>query len=398
MSLKIRLKSGENRRYIALIFLMSIFSLLRIYRNSIQYSSDQQGGIWNIMAALFVILGIVALFQNRTVSRGVFSTLLLYSTLIWVHEIIHFTGISTNNLYYLITAPYFVFVMYVFYHNYVEDKESVTWIIRFSFIIIFGMLIYSFLRLRRGTLDDLLLADVYYLLCLLPLLMMYEKNGLVKIAATIGTGLLIVISEKRAALIAYGLFVFIQYVIADKSIEGHKKLRRSIALIVVIIGTYFGYRYLLSTIGSRLLFRMSMLAETGGSGRARMYLAIWNAFRESNIIEKLFGHGRGTIALIPGVNHSAAHSDFLHILYVYGVIPFILFCLFYLQLFLEWRKMKKYAYPNASLYLGGFIICLMLSLFSTFCVSFGYVTCGAAFLGIILSDWNKYKNSREIIK
>jgi len=228
---------------------------------------------------------------------------------------------------------------------------------------------------------------------LLPLLLMYEKNGIIKIAATVGTGLLIVISEKRVALIAYGLFVFIQYVIADRSIEGRKKIRRSIALILVITGTYFGYRYLLSTIGSRLLFRMSMLAETGGAGRSRIYLAIWNAFCESSITEQLFGHGRGTIALIPGVNHSAAHSDFLHILYVYGVVPFILFCLLYLQLFLEWRKMKKKAYPNASLYLGGYMICLMLSLFSTFCVSFGYVTCGAAFLGIVLADWNQYKSS-----
>lgn len=393
MNLKIRFGKSENRRFVFLILLMSLFSLMRIYRNSIQFNSSQQGGIWNIMAVLFVVVGITALFQNRKIPGGVFATLLLYAVVVWVHEIIHFSGFSANNLYYFITAPYFVFVLYTFFHSYTEKKDSVIWIIRFSFIAISVMLVYSFLRFRRGTLDDLLLADVYYLLCLLPMLMLYEKNEMVKVVATIGTGLLIVISEKRAALIAFALFVFIQYVLGDKSIKKNKKTRRTIALLGVIIGTYFGYRYLLNTVGSRMLFRMSMLAETGGAGRSRMYLAIWEAFRESSIVEKLLGHGRGTIALIPGVNHSAAHSDFLHILYVYGVLPFVLFCLFYFRLFIEWHKMKRSAYPYASLYLGGLTICLMLSLFSTFCVSFGYVTCGAAFLGIILADWNQYRST-----
>lgn len=260
-------------------------------------------------------------------------------------------------------------------------------------MIVFILLVYSFISFRNGTLEDLLLADVYYLLCLLPMLILYEKRGVIKIAAIIATGLLIVLSEKRAALIGFAIFVFFFYVLGDNSHNLKVRIRRTIALIVVIAASVWGYQYIYRTVGSRLIFRMSMLVDTGGAGRTRIYAAIWKAFLNSNVFEMICGHGRGSIGLIPEVNHTSAHSDFLHILYVYGIIPFLLLCVFYIQLFFLWFEMRRKKYPQANLYIGGVFICFMLSLFSTFCSSFGYVTCGAAFLGVILGDWRDYKLS-----
>lgn len=391
-------RSNESGAVIFLILLMTVFSLLRIYRNSILFNSGEQGGIWNIIAGVFVIIGIFAILKKRMISKNVFFVLLLYSMLIWVHEFIHFSGFTVNNIYYFITAPYFVFVMFAFYYFHGESKHAVIWIIRISYIAVFSMLVYSFIRFRRGTLEDLLLADVYYPLCLLPILFLFEKKGIVKILATIGTGILIIISEKRAALIGFTVFVLCQYVFSDKNVTRRDKIKKASAIILILATSFYGYLILLNTIGSRLIFRMSMLVDTGGAGRSRIYSAIIKAFFQSSIIEQLIGHGRGSIALIPNVNHTSAHSDFLHILYVYGLLPFVLFLMFYVQLFLEWVKMKKSHYPYSSLFFGGYCICLLLSMFSTFCVSFGYVTCGAAFMGLILSDWRKYQLMEDASK
>lgn len=398
--MQIRIKTGDNegRRYVAIFILMAIFSLLRIYRNSIQFSSDQQGGIWNIIAVVIVAIGLFTTLNRRVLSRGIITTTFLYSFLIWIHEILHMNDISLSTVYYFIVAPYFVFVILAFYNLYSDKSNSIIWIVRIVFIAVFIMLMYSILNYRRGTLANLLLADVYYLLCLLPILLFYEKNELLKLIAIVAVGLLIVISEKRAALLAYVFFVFCQYVLGDKNNERGHKIKRAIAFITLIVLCILGYNYIINSMGSRMAYRMSVLIESGGSGRATLYAAIWDEFKDSSFLEIVFGHGRGSISMISGVAHAAAHSDFLHILYVYGVFPFFLFVLFYIKLFLEWHKMKVSAYPNVNIYLGGLGICLMLSLFSTFCVSFGYVTCGAAFLGIFLADWQNFNNQKRAVQ
>jgi hypothetical protein len=385
-----RVKKSGASYYLALIAVLIVFSIARIYRNSININSLQQGGIWNVLAAALVLIGLFS-FVRLPRKPQAFVPMMVYAVWVWCADLLHAGDLSVYTLYYAITAPYFAFVAFAFYVACPAPSKSVVWVNRMAFFSIAAILFYVLFHLRSGTLEDLLLADVYYALCFLPLLLMYEPKLLVQLAAILATALLLVLSEKRAGLIGFLAFLFCQYMMGQKNEHVRQKLRRPVVLALVLGLCFLGYAYIRADIGSRLLFRMGKLVETGGAGRSRIYLAIWQAFLESPLKEQFFGHGRGSILFVPGVFHASAHSDFFHVLYVYGILPFLLFCSIYFFLFLEWKEMKRWNYPRANLFLGGMLLSGLLSMFSTFCVAFGYVTCGAAFWGVALADWHKFK-------
>ena len=376
--------------YWALILVLTVFSLARIYRNSINVNSLQQGGIWNVLAAALVLIGLFSFLRLPRKPR-VFVPMMIYAVWACCADLVHAGDLNVNTLYYAITAPYFAFVAFAFYVACPLPSKSVVWANRIAFFSISAILLYVLFHLRSGALDDLLLADVYYALCCLPLLLMFEPKSSVQLAAILLTALLLVLSEKRTGLIGFLAFLFCHYMMGQKNGHQRKRFGRPAMLAFVLGLCFLVYSHISASMGSRLFFRMGRLVETGGAGRADLYQAIWNAFLASSPKEQFFGHGRGSIAEISGVSHLTAHSDFLHVLYIYGLFAFLIFCTIYFLLFLEFREMREWDYPNANLFLGGMLLSGLLSLFSTFCVAFGYVTCGAAFWGVILADWHRFK-------
>ena len=383
-------KSPVCWRYAGLMLVVAVFSIARIYRNSINIHTLQQGGIWNVLAAALVVVGLFSFLRLPRKPR-VFAPMMVYAVWVWCADLLHAPDLGVNSLYYALTAPYFAFVASAFYAAAPRPSQSAVWANRLAFFSISAVLLVVLRHLRSGALDDLLLTDVYYALCFLPLFLMYEPKPQVQLAAVLLTALLLILSEKRAGLIGFVLFLCCQYLAGTKNRRFFMKIARTAMLALVLGLSFLGYELIRADMGSRLLRRMELLVETGGAGRAQMYQTIWQAFLDSPLKEQFLGHGRGSIILIPWMSHAAAHSDFLHVLYVYGTIPCLVFCAMYLFLFLEWREMDRWNYPHANLFLGGLALTGLLSLFSTFCVAFGYVTCGAAFWGVALADWHKYK-------
>ena len=376
----------------ALVLLVAVFALSRIYRNSINFNSVQQGGIWNILAVVLMAVGLVSFFHISRKPR-VFLPMFFYAIVVFCMDLLHADRLGVNNVYYALTTPFFVFVVFAFYAASPAPSRSVVWLHRLVFFLISAVLLYVLFHFRSGSLEGLLLADVYYALCFLPLFMMYEPNTPVKVSSIILVALLVVLSEKRAGVIGFLMFLACQYLLDPKNARFRGRFLKALLLSAVLGLCFLVYAVVRADVGSRLFTRMGLLVETGGAGRANLYQAIWQAFLDSSLQEELFGHGRGSIVAISGVSLMAAHDDFLHVLYVYGLIPFFAFCTMYFSLFREWREMKKWGYPQSHLFLGGLLLSGLLSLFSTFCVAFGYVTCAAAFWGVALADWHKFKRA-----
>ena len=383
----------QKEKWSAFLFLlMIVYVSLRIYRNSFNFDSEQQGGVWNYLSLVYVLCGFYYIMRGRAQNR-IFAPFLCYTFIVLLHEVLHVSSLSLANLYYFATAPFFVFVVIVFYCSNARRSKLLIRIIRYCFILIFGLIIYSLLGRRTGRIDDSLLSDVYYLLCYLPIFLLYEEKPVYKIVAILCTGAAIILSDKRAALIGYLVLLGCQFLFFSSHLRRKSRIRNFMVFVLVAVLLYLVYSYFDDTVGIRILFRMSMLQSTGGAGRAQLYSRIVQAF-----FEMVFGHGRGTILQIPGVSFAAAHSDFLHILYIYGIAPFFVFIGIYVRLFREWVKMKKFSYPYSNLFIGALGVFLILSLFSTFCVAFGYVICGSAFWGLSLADWRAYREGGKIVE
>ena len=56
-----------KRPYIYCMIMLGISSLTKLYRNSYNYNSTQQGGIWNIVSLLFIFIAFLYYFKNNKV-------------------------------------------------------------------------------------------------------------------------------------------------------------------------------------------------------------------------------------------------------------------------------------------------------------------------------------------
>ena len=53
--------------YIYCMIMLGISSLTKLYRNSYNYNSTQQGGIWNIVSLLFIFIAFLYYLKNNKV-------------------------------------------------------------------------------------------------------------------------------------------------------------------------------------------------------------------------------------------------------------------------------------------------------------------------------------------
>ena len=387
------IRLNAKARFKWLIFLVGILSALRIYRNSFNYSSTQQGGIWNIITIVFMFFALFHLARQRTQFAKPIKILFVYSFLVIINGLISMQSLTISGIYYLLMIPYFVYVTICFSTVGHKPENKSIFFVRFVFFGIWFLGMASIVGFRLGFLRYSMVADCYYVLCLLPLLLMYDSSHSVKLFGTICTGVLIAFSLKRVGFIAYILLLVLYYLFENNEKSVTKKLSTLFRIVVLFTLLYAGYLYLAKVFNLTLLERMARLSEDGGSGRDFFYRTIIDSYINSDLKSQIFGHGRDTLSniLVRNTVHSSAHDDFLEVLYNYGLLPAILLFAYYISLIFEWLKMRKQQYPYSNIYIAGVCCSLIMSLFSTYCVAFAYVTCGAAFIGYTLGDWQNYK-------
>ncbi len=395
--MKLKLKIS----YSVCIILLSVLSITRIYRNSLGYENEGSGGIWNIISLVFVGLAILAFFgvlKRRYKFPSSILCGLACGLLAQFHSLYFIEKINITTLYNFLMIGYFASVLIVFF---VAGQEELSTVERVFALVMFTLvMVMSFVSVfwfKSGRLEYSMVSNAYYALCLLPFVLMLCKNKIIQTVCYIVVGVIVIFSEKRTGLIAFGFFVFI--VIFGNALYQRKTLglvKKIVVMGVAVFAFSLIYSKLEIAYDLGLMERMANLAEDEGSGRLDIYRQIWGAMEEANLFEWIFGHGHASSAGVI-LHHDTAHNDFLEILYNYGLAPTILLVMFYGALLVEAYKMIRTKYQKAHIFLGGVIISFILSMFSTYCVSFAYVSCGMAFLGFVLGQWKVYLSGRREI-
>ena len=166
---------------------------------------------------------------------------------------------------------------------------------------------------------------IYYCILLLPLCYMIDKK-LVKYSMLFIAALLTIISGKRTALIAIILCGFLPPLLEKNDRKRGTKTSAMVILMIVCIILVYVSEYLSKSINITIIERMQSLQEDGGSGRTTTYALVWEAFKNSNIIKQMIGHGYNAV-FIDKISISSAHSDFLEVLYDYGLVGLFLYVL-----------------------------------------------------------------------
>lgn len=254
-----------------------------------------------------------------------------------VYILIHFLftyesgdGIASIAKISFVFIGFFFFYLLALYDN--INEKDIRWLYALMSIIVF-ITILQFIPLR-ATLRSTGLAGMadnkgYTLVSAFPVLLLFHKKKIFPyLVALVGIGVLI--AGKRGAilcLVASAIIMFSFFKKESKRITVGTLLYGLLAIIVIVFLFIYFNEYV-----SVALERVFAITEDGGSGRDNLYKLYWDGFWNSNsLLYMFFGHG-----LYKGVgvlNTTAiAHSDWLEILYDYGILGAFLYLNVFLQL------------------------------------------------------------------
>lgn len=203
----------------------------------------------------------------------------------------------------------------------------------------------------------IVVAQYYTLFLLLPLMLCYRNEILVG-AIFLLFGLLTAYSAKRGAFLSLGAAIFMFYLFKSylKSKDILIIVIYPIAMIAVVV---FAMVYFVDF--SYVMSRMDTIGEDRGSGRLDIYFFVWDAIKNSNIFELIFGRGGydGARNVTLQIGVYGAHNDYLGLILDVGFIGLglavgIIVCL--LNRFISLIRESSYVVPAFAVSLALFAI------------------------------------------
>lgn len=373
----------HNRLRIVFFVLFALTVITRMFFEG----GDSPGGVWNILQGLFVVSGLftVIRYPNLLANNSSLRTFVLFSLYIWLLSLTWLSELRISNIFRFVVVPYGAMTMALF--TYLGKEKDITdgsWIIVIAYYIFAAQFI---IKRNAGFYDDeagTMVANAYYVACLLPLALVYHPKKLSFIPILVAI-IVILFSSKRTGLLAIGAMSVIYYIGVRQPLR--KTLGNMVAILVIILVASYAMTYFRTEFEVDTFSRMENLSEDGGSGRDARWRFFLTRFTQSSSTEMIFGHGAGSCYRIKG----NAHNDFIQVLFEYGIFAVVLYILFYVKLFVAWLKMKRRHYPYAKHFLMTTVCALFMANFSFFIVEPRIIACSVVCWGMLLADWNKYR-------
>ena len=385
-------KKNKRIYFIALLSL-AVFLVLKVQRGFT--ASEEQGGLWNIIQLLYVCMGLYSCLtlKKRYLQFSMIKSYLAFMFLVWFMSFFVIwsrSNFDIGTLFHFMTIPYGALCFVFFYDvGLKNDIRKYSYILYFTFIVITCILFsaqrtyYSLVLEDKGA-----IADVYYIVGLLPIIFIYTPRKL-RILPFLLACIAVMMTGKRTGFLALAT-IFILYFLFNDPNERKSFIYRLLFFAIFIITSYLVIIELTESFDLNMFDRLENLSEDGGSGRAERWKQIWDAFAVDNsILALLVGHGCDSVVELVGGH---AHNDFLEFFYNYGIIVFGLYITLFVSMIRECIKMYKAKFIYAREFMVAIVISLFLAMFSFYAIDCTYITCCSVCLGLILAEWFKYKN------
>ena len=283
-----------------------------------------------LIGMIYVIYGRILIY-NSILKFGMFLVLYMF-----------FLGINHNdNLFSWISCSIMWYFIILIIYNMDFNEENIITIapILFGIFSILSM-IYIYGKLNINTITSVANTNsIYFVLCSLPFVFLMSKIEWQLLGLFIATAT-ILISEKGTCLLALIIVWFI-FIIKNLNLKKESIFKVIVRLVILIFGIIAFTTIFQKQIDIQIIdiIRDTWIElKNGGNGRSSIYIATWNEFLKSDVWEQLIGHGYNWI------NHAiniGTHNDFLMVLCNYGIIGFVLYLAFWVELIQGVFKLKK---------------------------------------------------------
>lgn len=329
----------------------------------------------------------IYIFSTNSIRGFYFKNVLLYILLLFVIYSLFSDNILLN-LYFSIRVAYWIFASIVFYFLFQNKLISVP---KFKIMLILSASIAAIFTIRYiSGLDEENYANAsgYLLLWILPLLLVFRKEIIVKLIILISI-VAILITIKRGVMLAL-LLSFLGYMLALLFIS-----RDFISKMKIFLGGILIAGVSLIVLIPNWEIVSNRFEDKSGSGRDNLYETIITSYANSDLIHQFFGYGINSVQKLTAIvlaGHQdsvgvAAHSDWLQYLYDFGVLGL------FFMIVMHYKMLSFIAfYFRARSNLFPSLLMFYMIFFLTTVYSFILNTPNAIFLGIGLAFFSAYKN------
>ena len=186
---------------------------------------------------------------------------------------------------------------------------------------------------------DIKAPDSVFIILLLFPLVFFFRNRVFDLTLFVFVGLSCLQSYKRSVIIVYGLMVIL-YLFSLRA-RSRRNISRSLTSFFLDLAFGLAVVYVIKDNSAATDHAIERFTEdeTGGSGRQGMYEQVWAMFQSSSIGDKVLGHGFDAVK--DQVFGIPAHNDLLEVLYDYGLLAAIAYCLLVIRIITLFIKLLK---------------------------------------------------------
>lgn len=344
-----------------LIFAFSVVMTMFLFT-----AGNEENTIFGITYGFYLLplfavnLIIAVVYINQLNFTGIKASVVLW-LVIAILNVLFLSSNKTVDVIRVSLWPTSFFSAYLLARNYKGTLDNLTKL----FFIIFVFSLYFFWqgKLLQSSFSGGMEAAtnaIYCLVTIVPFLMFLKKKWL-RLVLLLIVFVSTVFSSKRGATIIM-MIALIPTMNSVFSGMKNKRLKRTLIVVIGALIVFALFAVANTYVSGRLLDRFSSIEETGGSGRQMIWENTMDNFRTSSFSGQLFGHGpRGVQQL--GMA-TAAHNDFLEVLYDYGILGLIVYLSIHVHLIRRTIRLKKTNNPLFWSFFTMYIIFFVMSMVS----------------------------------
>lgn len=246
----------------------------------------------------------------------------------------------------------------------------------FLFLIIAVFEYYSYqaeaLLLMGEDFEEITNNSAYAILGLFPLLFLLGNRPVFQYISLAVICFYVISCLKRGAILILIILLIWFLVSIFKSTSFKKKIQIvTLSLVLVFVGANFIEKFYNES--EYFQYRVEMTKEGSSSSRDQIYSTLWSHFKTNDSLPEIL-FGEGAYSTVRVTNGLKAHNDWLELLIDCGLIGVVVYLLYFIAFFRDWRKCRS----NTTLYaiLGAcFVFTFIRSFFSMsftdnpFCIS-----------------------------
>jgi O-antigen ligase len=358
-----------------------------------------------LFMALICIMGVAFFIYEKDI-HYINILLVVFAIIVVLSTMLNYQLQGTNLVNSLVYQTLWVSIFIIVYYEVRKTKTTTLInIVNSTFPIIllaYFYIFYSYEKAMNITGFNL----VYYVLLFLPFVLCIKRYKIKAVCLFLIT-LSIIISLKRTAIIAFLLALLIFFIV-DYFVKGRRREKKyylTVSALFTFIVVAFFYNLVLETFNLDIVMRLQNLDVDGGSGRDIIYSSVWANQLNSTLGEWILGRGYNGVSLTEAAGmyssafiSSAAHNDFLEVLYNHGILGLLLYIMFWFKLLILGKNLIKVKSELAAPFAASIIMFFLFSMFSILILYPRYFLYLVIFWAICFGEYKKIIQAKQLSK